>query len=328
MRIDRLRFQICDISDYRSELMGWSILWIMMLHFTFTQIDPLGFIAQYGFAGVDIFMLVSGYGLFFSLDRDKNIINFYRKRFIRVFPTYYLLGIIPSILIHHDSFLIYLWRYTTLGYWIGGIYGDWFIPAIIFLYIVAPFIKNLFDKRRIVLITIISIVLLLLSYYFIDKGDIIDRSHFFLLYRIPAFIFGMYCAYCQRAKSSLTTYLVLLIVGVFLFAPLFPHHHEVYNYKYFSLVFLLPTTTYLFITLSKYLKTLNYPLKKMGESSLEIYLIQSNFFFLTTHGYIPNNAWHDTITIGFILISTLLGILAHRIINNGIKFIRCHLKHH
>ena len=58
-------FELKDISTYRAELMGLAIVWIMMLHFTFTQIKPLGFIAQYGFAGVEIFMFVSGFGLFF-----------------------------------------------------------------------------------------------------------------------------------------------------------------------------------------------------------------------------------------------------------------------
>ena len=36
-------FELKDISTYRAELMGWAIVWIMMLHFTFTQIKPLGF---------------------------------------------------------------------------------------------------------------------------------------------------------------------------------------------------------------------------------------------------------------------------------------------
>ena len=84
----KVTFEIKDISTFRSELMGWAIVWIMMLHFTFTQIKPLGFIAQYGFAGVEIFMLVSGLGLFFSLDKDINIGHFYRRRLLRIFPTY------------------------------------------------------------------------------------------------------------------------------------------------------------------------------------------------------------------------------------------------
>ena len=50
-------FNLNDISIYRSELMGWSIIWIMMLHFRFLSIIPLGFIAQYGFTRVDIFLL-------------------------------------------------------------------------------------------------------------------------------------------------------------------------------------------------------------------------------------------------------------------------------
>jgi len=69
-----ISFSIKDISDYRTELMGWAILWIMMLHFTFTQIKPLGFIAQYRFACVEIFPFVSGFELFNSLDKADSIL--------------------------------------------------------------------------------------------------------------------------------------------------------------------------------------------------------------------------------------------------------------
>ena len=66
-----IKIHLSGISIYRSELMGWAILWIMMIHFTFTQIKPLGFISQYVFARVDIFMLVFGFGLYFSIDKDS-----------------------------------------------------------------------------------------------------------------------------------------------------------------------------------------------------------------------------------------------------------------
>ena len=104
-------FTFKDISTYRSELMGWAILWIMMLHFTFTQIKPLGFLAQYGFAGVEIFMFVSGFGLYFSLDKDNNLFRFYKRRLLRIFPTYYILGIFASFLLYYDSVITYLFRY-------------------------------------------------------------------------------------------------------------------------------------------------------------------------------------------------------------------------
>ena len=72
-------FELNDISTYRAELMGWAIVWIMMLHFTFNQIKPLGFIAQYGFAGVEIFMLVSGLGLYYSLEKNNKIIPYFKR---------------------------------------------------------------------------------------------------------------------------------------------------------------------------------------------------------------------------------------------------------
>ena len=136
-----------DISTYRSELMGWSILWIMMLHFTFNQVKPLGFIAQYGYAGVDIFLFVSGFGLFISLEKDNNLLNYYRKRLLRILPTYYILGFITNLLLTHDDILMFLFRYSTIGFWIGKEYAEWFIPSIILLYILAPFIKKLIDNK-------------------------------------------------------------------------------------------------------------------------------------------------------------------------------------
>ena len=71
-------FSLQDISKYRSEL--------MMLHFRFIHIKPLGFLAQYGFAGVDIFMLVSGFGLYYSLEKTTNSYHILREDFSEYSP--------------------------------------------------------------------------------------------------------------------------------------------------------------------------------------------------------------------------------------------------
>ena len=172
-------FTIKDISTYRSELMGWAILWIMMLHFTFTQIKPLGFIAQYGFAGVEIFMLVSGFGLYFSLNKNSNISHFYKKRLLRIFPTYYILGIFASTLLYHDTIISYLYRYTTIGFWIGGVYSEWYIPSIVILYLFAPFLKKLFDWKLLYIIAVVCCICLIISYILkLLSSDVIHKSQF------------------------------------------------------------------------------------------------------------------------------------------------------
>ena len=305
-------FSLTDISTYRSELMGCAILWIMMLHFTFTQIKPLGFIAQYGFAGVEIFMFVSGFGLFSSLDRNSDYKRFYRKRLLRIFPTYYILGIFASILLFHDSLFTYLFRYTTIGFWTGGIYWEWYIPSIVLLYLITPFLKFFFDKHWFCLISAITIATLLSAWLVIDKEQILDRSHFFLLYRVSAFIFGMTCAYWLNHNINCKYYILLLVAGIPLFIIMFPHHHQIYNYKYYSLLFLLPLFILAFTFITKYFKFTNPILSSIGKASLETYLIQCIFFHaIITEQISISQQWHDVITISLILLCSILGITAH-----------------
>ena len=292
--------------------MGWSILWIMMLHFTFTQIKPLGFIAQYGFAGVEIFMLVSGLGLFYSLHSNHNIIQFYKKRLLRIFPTYYILGIFASFLLFHDNIIDYLYRYSTVGFWAGGLYWEWYIPSIVILYLLSPLFKYILDKRYFILLFCIGVSILVITYYIICQRNILDRVHFFFVYRIPAFILGMVCAYWIKNNISTKYYYAFLIAGIPIFCYFFPQHHQLSNYKYFSLLFLLPFFTLLFIVISKYIKKYNPIIRAIGNASLEIYLVQSILFYaLTNDLVIIPSVWHDTITVSLIFLCSIIGIIIH-----------------
>ena len=309
----RKYFDLQDISVYRSELMGWSILWIMMLHFTFTQIKPLGFIAQYGFAGVEIFMLVSGLGLFYSLHSNHNIFQFYKKRLLRIFPTYYILGIFASILLFHDNIIDYFLRHSTLGFWIGGIYWEWYIPSIVLLYLISPIFKYILDKKHFILLLCLCISILVITYYIICQKNIIDRVHFFFLYRIPAFVLGMACAYWIKNNISTKYFYAFLLAGIPFFICFFFFFFQLYNFKYFSLLFFLPLFTIAYILISKHINYINPLIKMIGNASLEIYLIQSLFFhaIIIDKLIIIPPMWHDTITISLIMLCSLIGIIIH-----------------
>ena len=309
-------FTYKDISTYRSELMGWAILWIMMLHFTFTQIKPFGFIAQYGFAGVEIFMLVSGLGLYFSLDKDSHLSHFYKKRLLRIFPTYYILGIFASLLLYHDDIITYLFRYTTIGFWTGSDYNEWYIPSIVFLYLLAPFLKKLYDKKLFIIIVLLCCICFLISYILIANNCITKgEPHFFLLYRFPAFLFGMACAYWIKNSIPEKYYYYILIAGIPFFILLFPCHHEIYNFKYFSLIFLLPLFIICFTCISKVITPINPLISSIGKASLEIYIIQGIFFHaILTQLIIFPAEFHDVISILLLIISSILGITFHWLI--------------
>ena len=308
-----IRFNISDISTHRSELMGWAILWVMMLHFTFTQIKPLGFIAQYGYAGVDIFMMVSGLGLFFSLERHKSIITYFSNRLLRIFPTYYILGIFSSTLVYHDTFTSYLFRYSTIGFWTGHYHSEWYIPSITLLYIIFPQAKKLFDKRHFIIILLICIAIIIISYTIVEKEYIYKSNpYFFLLYRIPAFLFGIMCAYWIKNDTSSKYYILILLICIPIFIILYPNHHRIYNYKYLSTLFLLPLLIIFYISVTKILYIFKKSISTIGNASLEIYIIQGMFFSSITSGVISiPQRWHDIISILLITTCTLLGIAAH-----------------
>ena len=59
------------LSRYRSELMGAAMLWVMLFHaypFSF-QVGILDAVKKAGFAGVDVFILLSAIGLYVSVRR-------------------------------------------------------------------------------------------------------------------------------------------------------------------------------------------------------------------------------------------------------------------
>ena len=160
-----MTFKLQHISYFRSELMGFAILWIMAFHFDFMQIPILPNITQYGYAGVEIFMFVSGFGIFYSLsEKGNNLFNFYKKRIMRIFPAYYLIGILDSIFVFHDNLFTYLFRFSTIGYWFGTTFDEWYIPSLIILYIFSPLIIRLLKPNKIAFVWITITIFIFLSF--------------------------------------------------------------------------------------------------------------------------------------------------------------------
>ena len=156
-----------------------------------------------GNIGVSLFFILSGASLALSTKENYSIFNFYRKRFMAIFPiywlTYVLVAIAKIIFFPHKHFTCtnpFAFILTIFGldgfylYKIPNYYliGEWFLGCIIIIYILFPVVRWLFATNK-----HLTLLLFFLISIIIDLTYNLDMSlRRFPLFRIFEFTFGMY----------------------------------------------------------------------------------------------------------------------------------------
>ena len=274
-------FDAKRFSTHRSGLMGVAILLIMLFHFA--SIDYL-------FIGVDIFLFLSAFGLCFSLEKESSLLSFYKRRFKRIIPVWFLvlllvhlIGLISfhfSLDTHFDTVPHNVWQsitwYTGLGYWIVNFvpvetplewFYEWYVPALLLFYFITPW---LFKQKNIVLIAII-LVALVINPYIVDHLPY-NNSLQLSLFRIPIFLVGI--LYYRMLSKSISFHMSIIIlsclIGVVLF---FGSFFEIINIaKTYIFLFIVQ---FVCIVITHFLDwmNLNRMMSFLGGISLELYLI-------------------------------------------------------
>jgi len=141
------------LSKRRGELMGICTLFILLCHFGFAKIDfpyIIGYVINLGNTGVDGFFLLSGFGIWFALNKGEkyNYLSFYKKRYSRLLLPF-LIVCVPYFayitVATKDSFARFLLEISTLSGFTGG-EAFWFISVTIVLYAVTP-LMSLFERK-------------------------------------------------------------------------------------------------------------------------------------------------------------------------------------
>lgn len=138
------------LSKYRAQLMGVAMLLVVFHHLPFDINNGIyHYLKQNAGFGVDMFLLLSGIGLYFSISKENvSLKDYYKHRAIRIFPIYALVILGVSIIKGNYDVCAYLLKVTTIGWWINGTCYDWFIPTIVLLYAVFPLFYHIVLKRN------------------------------------------------------------------------------------------------------------------------------------------------------------------------------------
>ena len=139
-----------DLSTYRSELMGLAMLMVVFRHLPFDINNPVyHYVKGNAGFGVDIFLLLSGIGLYYSISKKgTTLADYYKHRAIRIFPIYALVILIVSLIKGTFSISSFALKVSTIGRWTTGDCFDWFIPTIVMLYAVFPIYYHIVLKPK------------------------------------------------------------------------------------------------------------------------------------------------------------------------------------
>lgn len=227
---------IKNLSRYRNELMGLSALWIFFYHMQKPLLRYFPFegrissvihaIADMGFGGVDIFLLLSGIGMTYALEKES-LIDFYRRRFRRVFPAFAIVATITAMV---GEWTVIQWVKILSGYsfFMEDMYSFlWFPTAMLAFYLFSPIYYSIMKKVK---YKFAFLAVSILIWYFASHQciDFMRTDLFGMTNRIPIYLTGFYLGFrCQlpdsdqsffKIGSLLWTLFCLVLIGIGIFA--------------------------------------------------------------------------------------------------------------
>ena len=86
-------FSLYNLSRYRGELYGVSMMLIVLYHAYLAGYEWSGIFSVFtvGYLGVEVFLFLSGISLFFSYTADNSLLHFYIKRILRLWIPVFLI---------------------------------------------------------------------------------------------------------------------------------------------------------------------------------------------------------------------------------------------
>ena len=288
-------------SKYRTELMGIAAICILFFHMTMNHGNGmfcadiilgdsiintiLYLVINQLNIGVEIFLFVSGIGLYYAYEKKPNFKEYYIKRIVNVYLTAIIISLffrsIPFILLNDFNLKSFVLSVFSLKWILGISLENWYVSFAMIMYLIYPLLYKLikkFEGRKYTKIVIALILVLYMQLLWYIKNTVFYETYEIGLTRIPIFISGCYAGYLVKNNKKITWEVYLLaIIGVTLKA----YFYKGYTYDiqsrlssfFFAFFILLFAICFLNIMPQFILKAL----KWIGNMSLELYLVHIVF---------------------------------------------------
>ncbi len=281
MKIENVSFD--NLSQYRIEYMGLAMVLVVFYHAPFSVRDSIvATIKYFGFAGVDIFVFLFGWGGYCSYIKDHDGYAYLCRRIKKLFPTYFAFCLLWLPFQCVTSSMCYKSVIGNLfameGFTGSGNEYNWYITCLVVFCIIVPYLSEFIsrnDRKGNLLIIVVSF---LVSVAFWNNHSIMIAS------RIPLLILGMIFGKNKDAvirKKIWVCSVIALICGVISLESSFLLWHESYlemGIYWYPQILIIPAGFMIFFSFFQHfdrmvmIGTLRSILRVIGENTFEIYL--------------------------------------------------------
>lgn len=285
---------------YRNNLMGFAILWILSYHaICFVKTNcVLCFPFLIGYMGVDIFLFLSGFGIYYALSKQDDLFEFYKRRLKRILPIFPIICILTIyfLITQNLTFHQIIGYLTTLYFWVNPDNCSFsYIGYLLFFYLLSPIFKNIIDNsnKHYNSLLILFIVLFIWTILFWESYNILKG-----VIRIFPFVIGMYAGYISyhQIKISTERYHQIVVFSIISLLLIISYYIMLYNQnntyalRYYLVIGFIPGFIFVLAKIFNYVKfKLNLVFKifnNLGKHSLEIYALDAiNLKIISTQNF-------------------------------------------
>lgn len=216
------------INRYRSPIMGFAALWIVFFHLwqpLFAEGAPAALfyaenvIKRLGFEGVDMFFLLSGMGLTYSIGKHS-LCGFYLRRLRRLAIPFVAVAALRAVC-ERWGWRAFLFVVSGANFFVGNMYFFlWFVTAIAVLYLVFPLYWRFFSSARSKLAFTLAVIAV---WYVLSLAlvGVLPENKYGFTNRIPVFVTGVLLGWCtQKGVTLLSRRAVAVTAAVLTLAGL------------------------------------------------------------------------------------------------------------
>lgn len=292
--------QLAGISRYRGELMGAAMLFVILFHVSLSRDDPFYGLRRCGNVGVDMFLFLSGVGLWFAWTKQPSVRTFYRRRLLRILPTWLL---VAGVFYGADYLgqrrfstdIIDLIGDVTVNwdFWLHDELTFWYVPAIMMLYLFAPHYMRLITRHPVYRwLPLLMVVWCVMVQWVLPIHRAVGHIEIFWS-RVPIFFIGINMGRSvkeQRTLEGSALWLLLLAFtmtfGTSVYLEQVRHgRFPLFVERMLYIPFTVTGVLLLNYVFSRLPQCVNRFLRLVGALSLEVYLLHVQFVLLHIEPY-------------------------------------------